>query len=162
MSKEIELKFLVEPGWEKHFTTAQLLDAECLHFRQGYLARDEASTVRIRLSNNKTAYLTIKGARIGLTCDEYEYEIPYQDGLELFEMCGTVTVIKTRYAIKDDNDQKWEIDIFEGINEGLIMAELEIPSENHLVTIPDWIGRDVSADYQYTNAYMATHKVLAQ
>lgn len=162
MSKEIELKFLVAPGWEKHFTPEQMLKAETFRFRQGYLARDEASTVRVRLSNNCTAYLTIKGARIGLTCDEYEYEIPYQDGKELFEMCGTATIIKTRYAIKDENDQKWEIDVFEGLNEGLIMAELELPCESHHVILPDWIGRDVSADYQYTNAYMATHKVPAK
>lgn len=158
MAKEIELKFLVRPGWDKHFTFDQMALSAVFYIQQGYIART-VNTVRVRLVNNKFAYLTIKGSRVGLTCDEYEYEIPYSDGVELFNMCETVTLSKVRWVITDSHNQRWEIDEFEGINTGLIMAELEIPSEDCPVVIPEWAIVDVSTDYRYTNAYISTHTV---
>jgi len=139
---EIERKFLVKPEWKPSGKGTCLV--------QGYLSVDPERVVRIRIAGEK-AYLTIKGKSVGIVRTELEYEIPVLEAEVLLKMCLFVPVEKTRY--KEKNGQlTWEIDIFEGKNKGLIMAEVELSNENQAVELPDWIGEEVSADLRYFNA----------
>lgn len=155
MAKEIEMKFLVANDKWKKMPLLKKVDIE-----QGYLVKSRAQTIRVRVTND-AAFLTVKGALKNLTRDEFEYEIPHADGVELLRMCATPHVRKTRHYLRDDKNQIWEIDIFKGINRGLTMAEIELEDEKQAKTLvlPEWIGTDVSHDRRYTNAYLADHKV---
>lgn len=123
---EIERKFLVHnKPWELYQSV------KTTTIKQGYISKSRKHTVRIRVTNKK-ATITIKGPTKGMTRAEYEYEyeIPYQDGLDLIEMCDGEIVDKTRYVVTDEYNQVWDIDQFNGINSGLVVAEIEIPSED--------------------------------
>ena len=153
MPIEIEKKFLVkDDGWK------MLKCLKRVPIKQGYLSKASKHTVRIRVTDSK-AQITIKGPTKGITRSEYEYEIPLADGLELIEMCDAPIINKTRYVMQDHLGQVWEVDEFRGINEGLLVAEIEIPTEGTAVTLPDWIGKEVSHDRRYTNAYLTAHHV---
>lgn len=153
MGTEIERKFLVKgSGWKALKCVKRVV------IKQGYLSKAAKHTVRIRVTDTK-AMITIKGPTKGITRSEYEYEIPLEDGLELIEMCDAPIINKTRYVMKDQHDQIWEVDEFRGINEGLLVAEIEIPTEDTHIVIPEWIGREVSHDRRYTNAYLTAHHV---
>lgn len=155
MSTEIERKFLVKGnGWKK------LATADSLTIKQGYLAKSRATTVRIRIANDK-AYITVKGKRVDLACPEFEYEIPLTDAEQLIKMSITPIVEKTRYIVNIDDQHKWEIDVFGGINTGLVMAEIEFAENTPTVVknLPRWIGTEVSYDKRYTNTYIAEHVV---
>jgi adenylate cyclase len=143
---EIERKFLVKNSeWE----TATDSSVEC---SQGYLTGEGDVSVRVRIIGEK-AFLTVKGATHGITRPEYEYEIPVADGAELLQLCGQV-VEKTRYYIKH-NAEVWELDVFAGSNDGLIMAEIELKSEGQEFRLPAWVGREVSNDPRYRNGNLA-------
>lgn len=149
MGIEIERKFLVEgDAW-----TA--VAGEGVLCRQGYLDSGKGTTVRVRIMGTH-AYLTIKGATSGITRSEFEYEIPVPDAEELLALCGDAVVEKERYFI-DHAGMTWELDVFSGANDGLIMAEIELESENQLFELPDWAGAEVSADPRYRNGYLARH-----
>lgn len=155
MSTEIERKFLVDPVE----SIAQILPSHMVdsyHIRQGYLLNTQEKTVRVRLLDT-FAYLTIKGARIGNSCPEYEYEIPYVDGFQLFSMCDA-EIDKTRHVVVDEHNQRWEIDVFRGLNDGLVVAEIELESEDTAVHLPSWVGKEVSDDPRYTNAQLIYNK----
>ena len=142
MPVEIERKYLVkgEP-WKEYKGT---------YMEQGYLAKNEA-TVRVRTSSEK-AWVTIKGLTHGFSRPEYEYEIPLSDAKEMLDMfCGMNKVSKTRYEI-DYKGLTWEVDVFEGKNKGLIVAEVELESEDVEIQLPDWIGKDVTNDPRYRNS----------
>jgi adenylate cyclase len=146
---EIERKFLVEDeSWKD-------ASAEGLICRQGYLVSNEAKAVRVRIIGDR-AYLTIKGASTGITRSEYEYEIPVSEAETIMELCGDAIVEKTRYFV-EHGDMTWELDIFEGVNEGLTMAEIELETENQLFELPPWAGEEVSGDPRYYNAYLSRH-----
>ena len=150
---EIERKFLVaSDGWKKH-TLVKKVPIE-----QGYIDTAGTSTVRVRVTDSQ-AFMTIKGAARGLTRNEFEYEIPHDDGVQLIKMCEKPTVKKTRHYVVDNNQQLWEVDTFRGTNRGLVLAEIELESEKQPVNIPQWIGKEVTQDERYRNTALATNKV---
>ena len=146
MSKEIERKFLVNKDRFKP-------TGEGDYIAQGYLSSTPERTVRVRIKNNH-GYLTIKGKNTGISRNEYEYEIPENDAKELLTLCEPSIIIKRRYNITV-NDSKWEVDVFEGDNKGLIVAEIELTSEYELFSKPDWIDEEVSLDVRYYNSHLS-------
>ncbi len=144
MFLEIERKFLVSG-----FVSEGL---RCKKMKQAYLAKDGA-TVRVRIADNK-AFLTIKGKTEGFSRAEFEYEIPMEDANAMMELAIYPPVIKTRYYAEVDG-KTWEVDVFEGENEGLVMAEIELSSEDEEVTKPEWAVEEVTGDKRYYNAYLA-------
>lgn len=150
VAKEIERKFLVVGDeWRK--------GAVGTHYRQGYLNSVKERTVRIRTINDK-AFLTVKGLTVGCTRLEFEYAIPYDDCVKMLDELAEKPIIeKTRYKIPAGNDLTWEIDEFHGVNEGLVVAEIEISSEDTAFVKPEWIGEDVSSDPRYFNSNLVAH-----
>lgn len=149
MAKEIEHKFLVKgDAWR------QL--AKGTHYRQGYLNSTKERTVRIRTIDDK-AFMTVKGPTVGLTRMEFEYEIPHADCVTMLENLAEKPIIeKARYKIPQ-GDLTWEIDEFFGVNEGLIVAEIEVPDENTVFEKPEWVGEEVSDDPRYFNSSLVKH-----
>ncbi|MDJ0689013.1 MAG: CYTH domain-containing protein [Xenococcaceae cyanobacterium MO_188.B32] len=146
MGTEIERKFLVKGDEWRSLGTGVL-------YRQGYIPTLGKQTVRVRIVGN-TGYLTIKGATVGHSRMEFEYPIPLQDAREMLDnLCSHPLIEKTRYKIRQ-GDLIWEVDEFMGENEGLIIAEVELQTENQTITLPDWIEREVS-DPKYYNANLA-------
>lgn len=152
MAKEIERKFLVVGDtWRKL--------AKGTHYRQGYLNSIKERTVRIRTIDDK-AYLTVKGPTVGVTRMEFEYEIPYDDCVEMLNHLAEKPIIeKARYKIKAD-DLVWEIDEFFGVNEGLVIAEVELKSEDQKFVKPEWIGEEVSGDPRYFNSNLVNNPYI--
>ena len=143
MATEIERKFLVTgDAWRE--------GAPGTEFMQGYLSRDPARSVRVRLAGD-SAWLTIKGPSTGLSRPEFEYPIPPADARALLELCPEPPIEKTRFRI-DHHGHQWEIDEFHGANAGLILAEIELESEDASFARPAWAGREVSRDPRYFNA----------
>jgi CYTH domain-containing protein len=139
---EIERKFLVR-GWEwKPAVPGKTI-------RQGYLCLDPDRSVRIRLVEER-AFLTIKGASKGATRLEFEYPVPTDDARQLLSMCQLGLIEKTRYKIEDAG-RTWDVDEFHGLNDGLILAEVELESEQCSVEIPPWVGKEVTDDPRYFN-----------
>lgn len=145
---EIERKFLVDTEkWQpKGVGTA---------IKQGYLSVEENRVVRVRIAGD-FAYITIKGKTTGISRAEFEYEVPENDALILLKMCLNEPVEKTRYTETFEN-MLWEIDVFEGVNNGLVMAEVELIKENQTVVLPEWVGEEVSTDKRYFNAYLSVN-----
>lgn len=148
MGIEIERKFLVDSDkWKS------LEKPKGEFFRQAYLVTEKSKSIRVRQTPT-TAFLTIKGQSEGLKRLEFEYEIPLKEADELIENLAVAELIKTRYKI-EFKGKLWEIDEFSGENEGLILAEIELNSENETVEFPDWIGKEVSSDERYYNANLS-------
>jgi len=149
MAKEIERKFLVaHQVWRESVNTIHV-------YRQGYLSYDSERTVRVR-ATEVTGYLTIKGITEGLTRDEFEYEIPLADALALLQLCERPAVEKKRYIVPN-GAHVWEVDVFEGVNEGLVVAEIELGSEDEAFDKPNWLGNEVSGDRKYSNSALSLH-----
>jgi adenylate cyclase len=145
MGQEIERKFLVDiDKWR------QLDKPKGEHYRQGYLVSEPNKTIRVRQTNEK-GFLTIKGITIGATRPEYEYEIPINDAKELLEHFSISELSKIRYKINFDN-KTWEIDEFLGDNDGLIIAEIELTSEDEKFLIPEWVEIEVTEQEKYYNS----------
>ena len=150
MATEIERKFLVKNNdWRDSVIKS-------IRFRQGYLSGTVNSSVRVRIEGEQ-AYLNIKSATLGIRRHEYEYAIPLQDATEMLnELCNKPLVEKRRsYVIHDGHT--WEIDEFEGENEGLIVAEIELTHEDEEYSHPDWLGEEVSDDIRYYNVNLVKH-----
>ncbi len=148
MAQEIERKFLVKgDGWRD--------PTNATRYRQGYLSTDKARTVRVRTAGDK-AYLTIKGATEGVSRAEFEYPIPLDDANQLLGLCHRPLIEKDRYLIPY-GDHEWEVDEFFGDNEGLVVAEVELESEDQPFERPDWVGPEVSDDPRYFNASLVAH-----
>ncbi|PIE90899.1 MAG: adenylate cyclase [Acidobacteria bacterium] len=143
MGKEIERKFLV-----KSDTWREL--ARGVHYCQGYLSSVKERTVRVRTIEDK-GFLTIKGISTGISRLEYEYPIPVEDARALLNICEKPLIEKSRYKI-EHGGLVWEVDEFYGDNAGLILAEVELESEDQAYEKPDWIGEEVSSDPRYYNA----------
>ena len=143
MALEIERKFLVKEGtWRNEKGTK---------YRQGYLSSIKERTVRVRIID-KNGYLTIKGITTGATRVEYEYEIPAKEAdAVLDELCEKPLIEKNRFRINYEG-LIWEVDEFLGENQGLIIAELELESEDQHYIKPDWIGKEVTGDPKYFNS----------
>lgn len=146
MSKEIERKFLV-----KNFLFVPKDEGD--YIAQGYLSSTPERTVRVRVKNNK-GYLTVKGKNEGISRSEYEYEIPESDAKELLQLCEPSIIVKRRYIV-DVDGSRWEVDVFEGDNEGLIVAEIELQSEDEQFNKPEWLGEEVSYDSRYYNSKLS-------
>ena len=144
MAKEVERKFLVKgDAWRTL--------AKGTTYRQGYLNSAKERTVRIRTTDD-IAYLTIKGIPVRATRAEYEYEIPYDEGKAMLDSLAEQPLIeKRRYKIPA-GDLTWEIDEFLGNNTGLIVAEVELKSEDQAFARPVWLGDEVTGDPRYCNA----------
>jgi CYTH domain-containing protein len=144
MGTEIERKFLViGDGWRSLGTG--------LPYWQGYLVSEPERVVRVRIAGDQ-GFITIKGSATGISRPEFEYSIPGEEAQELLEtLCDRPFIQKTRYKIPW-GDLVWEIDEFAGENQGLIIAEIELPTADHAIDLPAWIGEDVSHDPRYYNA----------
>ncbi|MFZ4592605.1 MAG: CYTH domain-containing protein [Ignavibacteria bacterium] len=145
MKYEIERIFLVKKDvWEK------LKKPEGHFYRQGYISTEPEKTIRVRVADGK-AFLTFKGISTGAKRLEYEYEIPVSDANEMLDEFTSVTIAKVRYVVEFGNKQ-WEVDVFEGDNEGLIVAELELEEEDEVFELPEWVGMEVTGDARYYNS----------
>ncbi len=149
MGIEIERKFLlVGEAWKKL--------AQGIHYRQGYLSTTKESTVRVRTIEKK-GYLTVKGESQGATRSEFEYEIPVEDANAMLDqLCAKPLIEKNRYKIEYDGFV-WEVDEFFGENQGLVVAEVELESEDQIYAKPEWVGAEVTEDQRYFNSNLAKH-----
>lgn len=149
MGIEIERKFLLKNDNWKDLVSAST------YFKQGYLVAGNntdtgKSSVRIRIEGDK-ANINIKSMTLSVTRQEYEYVIPLGDAKQMLDnLCIQPIIEKTRHIV-DYDGHRWEIDVFAGDNEGLIVAEIELQNENEKFTLPDWIGEDVSDQIKYYN-----------
>ena len=149
MGIEIERKFLVNhEQWE------QLVKPVGEFYRQGYLLTDPQKTIRVRQTSDK-GFLTIKGISVGATRAEYEYEIPIEEAKELLDQFAVAELSKVRYKIAIEN-HIWEVDVFSGNNQGLIVAEIELKSEDEKFVLPAWIDREVTGEEKYYNSNLVT------
>lgn len=156
MAKEIERKFIVLNGDWKYEQWA----SKGAKIQQGYLSKTPKHVVRVRTyeqNGESTAFLTVKGKRVGMSRAEYEYEIPFNEGKALIKLCDGAIVRKTRYEVIVDK-VKWEVDVFAGLNRGFTMAEVELQSARQKIMIPKWAGQEVTYDNRFSNTYLATHK----
>lgn len=145
MAVEIERKFLVVgDAWRA---------APAVFYSQGYLNRDKVRTVRVRIAGEQ-AFLTIKGVSEGARRAEFEYPIPLWDARELLAMCEQPLIEKNRREILHEGFI-WEVDEFLGENNGLVVAEIELPAEDSVFTCPDWVGEEVTADARYFNSNLS-------
>ncbi len=148
MGVEIERKFLVD-----HSKWNEIKKPQGTHFRQGYLVDDSKRTIRVRTTDTK-GFITIKGTTSGITRKEFEYNIPVAEGNELLNAFAESEVDKIRYCITVEG-KLWEVDVFAGDNEGLIMAEIELESEDETFTKPNWVTIEVSDDERYYNSNLS-------
>jgi CYTH domain-containing protein len=142
MGIEIERKFLVIGDAWRTATGTEI--------GQGYLNRDKSRTVRVRLAGT-LAFLTVKGLSQGATRQEFEYPIPLGDALQLFELCDGTVIRKTRHVVMHDGN-RWEVDEFHADNQGLVVAEIELTTEDQTFAKPDWLGKEVTDDPKYFNS----------
>lgn len=152
MGYEIERKFLVEGEFRDQAYNSSRI-------KQGYIASGKGRTVRVRIRDEK-GYLTIKGpsGKEGITRYEFEKEISLKDAEDLMLICEPGIIDKTRYLVKSpDGKHTFEVDEFYGDNEGLIMAEVELGSEDEPFEKPSFIGREVTGDRRYYNSHMRTY-----
>jgi adenylate cyclase len=162
MAKEIEYKFLISDT----AAASEQMPFKIEQTVQGYLSVPTDKdllfpVVRVRISSftengvdTEDACLTIKGPMIGMTRDEFEYPIPVNDAVEMLKLCNQRLIEKTRYFIKH-GDHTIELDLFEGRHTGLIVAEIEVNSEDEHIKFPSWFGKDVTRDFRYTNAALS-------
>ncbi len=148
MAREIERKFLVTgEGWRDGVRRT-------FHYRQGYLTGEGPCSVRVRIDDER-AFLNIKSATLGIQRTEYEYPIPLADAEEMLARFTVGLVVeKTRYVV-DFAGHRWEVDVFEGANAGLVVAEIELQHEDEHFELPPWVGEEVSDDPRYYNVCLA-------
>lgn len=151
---EIERKFLVKSPEFKDQATG------CSHFVQGYITSPPAKTVRVRIADDK-AYLTIKGSgsASGMSRFEWEMEIPGKDALALLGICEGGVIEKDRYYVPFAG-HTFEVDEFFGDNEGLVMAEVELSSEDETFEKPEWLGQEVTGDSRYYNSSLRKYPYI--
>jgi len=147
---EIERKFLVH--------STEFIQAASQHYclEQGYLSKDPARPVRVRINDDKS-FITVKGASSasGMSRYEWEKEIPLEEGKALLQLALPKVNKKTRYEIKHQTFL-FEVDVFEGQHQGLILAEVELEDENVELNLPTWIGEEVTGDARYYNASLSS------
>lgn len=160
MGKEIEHKFLTKSNAYRQLGSGTF-------YRQGYIPTLNGMTVRVRIAGTR-AFVTFKDHAVGLTRHEFEYEVPVEEAQQMLNlMCSPEQIQKTRYIVPacdgiapDGSIVKnlhWEIDEFGGENEGLVVAEIEVPEEGTTFTLPDWIGPEVTGDHRYYNSQLCKH-----
>lgn len=146
MPKEIERKFLVKDSSWKTL-------AEPEYYKQGYLSYGKGNTVRVRIAGRK-AFLTVKSSTVGISRSEFEYNIPLEEAKQILEeICEKPLIEKHRTKI-EYKGMVWEVDEFLSENKGLVIAEIELESEDQQFELPPWIGKEVSGDKRYYNSYL--------
>lgn len=157
MAVEIERKFLVAGDAWRAAVTGRM------RIRQAYLSRNDRAGVRIRLIDEKAAVLTIKSAdKAGgpaLLRSEFEYAVPLDDALAMLDLRIGLIIDKTRHLVPAGNGRTWEVDVFAGAHQGLVLAEIELESPDEAVDLPPWIGREVTGDPRYGNLALAQGEV---
>ena len=149
MPREIERKYLVDDR-------SVLRGLAGVVFRQGYILIQDGIVVRVRTEGTR-AVITLKGKSQGIARSEYEYEIPFADAEEMLaELCIRPHIEKTRYTTTW-GAKLWEIDVFGGENSGLVLAEIELESEEEEFEVPPWVGVEVSDDLRYYTANLVHH-----
>lgn len=150
MATEIERKFLVKnDAWRGAVKKASF-------YRQGYLANSDGASVRVRVADG-AGYLNIKSMTLGVSRHEFEYPIALSDAEQMLdELCLGPKIEKTRYFV-DHGHHLWEVDVFEGDNEGLVVAEVELNAEDEDFERPSWVGQEVSDDKRYYNVCLVQH-----
>lgn len=150
MALEIERKFLVNGDFKASAHTQ-------FRIRQGYLALSGINVVRVRTKGDH-AYITVKSAvkENRITRHEWEYEIPIEDAEEMLEMCEDAIIDKMRYLV-DVGEHTFEVDVFAGENNGLVLAEIELISEDEEFSRPIWLGKEVTGNVRYYNSYLSIH-----
>jgi len=149
MGVEIERKFLVVgEAWREEVASHS-------DIRQAYLAVNDRNTVRVRIKDT-AAFLTVKSAAPALTRAEYEYPIPVADAEALLALRSGRLIEKRRHIVPH-GALRWEIDVFSGDLDGLVIAEIELPSEGTAFARPAWLGEEVTGEPRYSNASLATH-----
>lgn len=150
MAKEIERKFtVINDDWRASVNKSS-------RYRQGYLGKLEKASVRIRVQDD-SANINIKSATLGISRQEYEYSIPLSDAQEMLNaLCNNPQIDKIRHFV-EYGGKTWEIDEFFGDNEGLVVAEIELDSEDEVFDVPPWAGEDVSHDKRYYNVCLVEH-----
>lgn len=147
MSVEIERKFLVRSeAWRDEVISRRQMS-------QGYLGGEGKASVRIRIAGEQ-AWLSVKSVSAGMSRLEFEYPVPVEDARQMLELCDAPPVVKTRYWVRHGDDT-WEVDVFQGQNQGLVTAELELRCEGQAFDRPQWLGREVTDDARYYNMNLA-------
>lgn len=150
MATEIERKFLLKNNsW-------QVNADQGTRYSQGYLVSSQHASIRVRIEGER-AFINIKSATIDITRQEFEYEIPLNDATEMLEtLCEKPLISKTRYHIHY-GEHLWEIDVFAGDNQGLVVAEIELKDKDETFAKPGWLGEEVSDDIRYYNVNLVKH-----
>ena len=148
MHTETERKFLVRSEAFRSEVT------ESHRISQGYIAHDGGNTVRVRILDDK-GILTIKGPTNGMSRAEWEIEVPLKDAEDLMRLTKSGRIEKVRHIVPAGNGRVWEVDEFLGENAGLIMAEIELGSEDEAFERPSWLGEEVTGDRRYYNSYLS-------
>jgi len=149
MGIEIERKFLIDLQKIPQLKNGHII-------RQGYIKTENHTTVRARILDEK-AYLTLKGKNSGMVRSEFEYSIPLKDACDIIDqLCEKNVIEKTRYLL-NFSGHTWEIDIFEGNNKGLVIAEVELDNEMECLDIPEWITKEVTGEQKYYNSSLSRY-----
>lgn len=148
MKVEIERKYLVaDDRWRKRATTGSV-------FRQAYMTTAKDRSVRIRTIDASRATLTVKICTGELRRDEFEYHLPYCEALELIKHRIGVIIEKTRYDVTHGGHH-WEIDVYDGVHRGLVVAEIELQDASEAFPLPAWVGREITGEQSYSNRILA-------
>ena len=149
VGEEIERKFLVSgEAWRE--------TAEGTRYRQGFLSTEPERTVRVRVAGPRGS-ITVKGKNVGARRAEFEYEIPVADAERMLDtLCKRPLIEKVRYTVAVA-PHTWEIDVFEGENAGLVVAEIELRSEHEAFDKPEWVGDEVTGDPRYFNSNLVSN-----
>jgi len=145
---EIERKFLVKS--EKFPRSGNQVV-----MKQGYMSVDPERIVRVRREGTK-AWLTIKGKMEGISRPEFEYSIPVEDAEAMLRLSINPPIEKIRHRIEFDG-KLWEVDEFLALNKGLLLAEIEMESETRKISLPHWVGEEVTSDHRYYNSWLSIH-----
>jgi CYTH domain-containing protein len=154
MATEIEHKYLV-----KHELWKNVVPEKSVEIKQAYLSTDPGKTIRVRTAGQK-GFITIKGKTTGASRLEFEYEIPYEDALQLISGFCSDVIEKTRHY-KSFKNKTWEVDEFKGLNAGLIVAEIELASESEVYSKPAWLDADVTKDNRYFNSSLSKNPFIS-
>jgi len=147
MAVEIERKFLVvDDGWKNSIVRS-------VRICDGLIARNNGQKVRVRIADG-VATIAIKSRRRGPARSEFEYAIPYSDTEEMLRtMCGDIVLHKVRHFVSYGSNT-WQIDVYDGLLEGVVLAEIELTDADQKLTLPDWLGEEVTADPRYKKVNM--------
>ena len=147
---EIEHKYLVVNDSFKLMASAES------EIHQGFLSRVPERTVRVRIKDNR-GFITVKGKGEGASHPEFEYEVPLEDAMQMMTLCEPPVIVKTRYIVEHKGN-RWEVDEFHDGLQGLVIAELEVPSEDYAFPLPDFVGKEVTGDPRYCNSQLGISK----